>query len=388
VKADLAVKTIEFDKSSVKLKKLGNELHCVLVELKQSKDAKKAIDNELKTLKEKLKKLPNSQTCSDCKQDGLSMACMKSKEEVGKLQASLKAVEEEVIALKRDKEELVKARNELQERMEFYVSQCTEFERNDSQLQDEISSLQNNIKQSAVEQSAKIEDLEKAIEELHGKLAVCIENEEVLVSENGKLREEILHLKLKSSRICCDDEIVQKYKLKCDMVDELLKKHEKIAAQLRRKDWEIDNYQKKLDTTFEAEMMNLSKDGSLDHKEGAATMCSSPLALGDECSPLDLTIRKIELNEPNNNDLPVTFTVPCTSTLISNDSRKISESSSVSQPDNTPCTENLDLSFDSSSTCPSEAATCVSQPASRRKRSMSLGGIPPKKKPYVRIDCE
>ena len=51
VKADLAAKTAELEKSSVKLKKLGNELHCVLDELKQSKDAKKAVDNELKLLK-------------------------------------------------------------------------------------------------------------------------------------------------------------------------------------------------------------------------------------------------------------------------------------------------------------------------------------------------
>merc|ERR1719309_151307 len=330
----------------------------------------------------------SSQLCSECKQDGLSKEDTKTKDEVVKLHASLKSLEAEVTALKRDKEELVKSRNGLQEQMEFYVSQCTEFERNDSQLQDEISTLQNNIKQSAVEQLAKNGILEKAIGELNGKLAECRENEEVLVGENGKLREEVLHLKLKSSRICGDDEIVLKYKLKCDMVDELLKKHEKIAAQLRRKDWEIDNYQKKLDTTFEAEMMNLTKDGALDHKEGAATMCASPLVLGDECYPLDLTIRKIESNELNNNDLPVTFTVPCTSTPISSESRKISESSSVSQQDNTPSTENFDLSFDSSSTCPSEAATCASQPASRRKRSMSMGGIPPKKKPYVRIDCD
>merc|ERR1711915_535197 len=63
VKADLAAKATEFEKSSVKLKKLGNELHCVLDELKQSKDAKRVGDNELKTLKEKLKKLPSSQTC-------------------------------------------------------------------------------------------------------------------------------------------------------------------------------------------------------------------------------------------------------------------------------------------------------------------------------------
>jgi len=332
-------------------------------------------------------KVSSSQLCSECKQDGLSKEDTKTKDEVIKLHASLRSLEAEMNTLRRDKEGLIRARNELQERMEFYVGQCTEFERNDSQLQDEISSLQNNIKQSAVDQLAKIEILEKAIGELNGKLAECRENEEILVGENGKLREEILHLKLKSSRGYDDDEIVLKYKLKCDMVDELLKKHEKIAAQLRRKDWEIDNYQKKLDTTFEAELLNLAKDGALDLKKDAA-VCSSPPALSDNCYPLDLSTRKSDLHEPNNNDLPGTFTVPCTSTPILNESRKISESSSVSQQDNTPSAENLDLSFDSSSTCPSEAATFVSQPATRRKRTMSMGGIPPKKKPYVRIDCD
>merc|ERR1712029_856051 len=121
--------------------------------------------------------------------------------------------------------------------------------------------------------------------------------------------------------------------------------------------------------------MNLSKDGARYMKEDAADISSSPFVLlEDECYPLDLSTRKSD--ELNNNDLPVTFTVPCTSTPISHDSRKLSESSSASRQENTPSTENLDFSFDSSSTCPSEAATFASQPACRRKRSISMGGIP------------
>ena len=51
-----------------------------------------------------------------------------------------------------------------------------------------------------------------------------------------------------------DKDLLTKHKVKCDAVEELLKKQEKVSAQLRRKDWEIANYQKKLDTAFEAGM--------------------------------------------------------------------------------------------------------------------------------------
>ena len=49
-----------------------------------------------------------------------------------------------------------------------------------------------------------------------------------------------------------DKELLQKYAVQCDQMDEMLKKQERLSAQLRRKDWEIENYQRKLDSAFEA----------------------------------------------------------------------------------------------------------------------------------------
>ena len=49
-----------------------------------------------------------------------------------------------------------------------------------------------------------------------------------------------------------DKELLQKYAVQCDQLEDLLKKQERMSAQLRRKDWEIENYQRKLDSAFEA----------------------------------------------------------------------------------------------------------------------------------------
>ena len=49
-----------------------------------------------------------------------------------------------------------------------------------------------------------------------------------------------------------DKELLQKYAVQCDQLEEMVKKQERLSAQLRRKDWEIENYQRKLDSAFEA----------------------------------------------------------------------------------------------------------------------------------------
>ena len=49
-----------------------------------------------------------------------------------------------------------------------------------------------------------------------------------------------------------DKELLQKYAVQCDQLEDLVKKQERMSAQLRRKDWEIENYQRKLDAAFEA----------------------------------------------------------------------------------------------------------------------------------------
>ena len=49
-----------------------------------------------------------------------------------------------------------------------------------------------------------------------------------------------------------DKELLQKYAVQCDQMEDLRQKQERLSAQLRRKDWEIENYQRKLDSAFEA----------------------------------------------------------------------------------------------------------------------------------------
>ena len=49
-----------------------------------------------------------------------------------------------------------------------------------------------------------------------------------------------------------DKELLQKYAVQCDQLEDMMKKQERLSAQLRRKDWEIENYQRKLDSAFEA----------------------------------------------------------------------------------------------------------------------------------------
>merc|ERR1712002_310204 len=93
-----------------------------------------------------------------------------------------------------------------------------------------------------------------------GSVVFYKDQEEVLIDENEKLKNEINALKVHVEMGNLNDDLMIKYNLKCDMVEELLKKHEKIAAQLRRKDWEIDNYQKKLDSAFEAQSLAFSHD--------------------------------------------------------------------------------------------------------------------------------
>ena len=239
LKTELASKNIDLDKSSIKLKKVSTELNTVLGELKQSKDAKVIVENEVKTLKEKVRKLTGPVEVNADK---------------------VKLNEEELSLVRTENMKLKESKKELQERMDFYVSQCSEFERNDSQLQEEISILQSSIKKSTMDHAVQVGNLQSAVCDLKENLIFYKDQEEVLIDENEKLKEEISTLRVRVERENVNDDLINKYNLKCDMVEELLKKHEKIAAQLRRKDWEIDNYQKKLDSAFEAQSLAFPQD--------------------------------------------------------------------------------------------------------------------------------
>ena len=86
LKTEIASKCVEVEKSSVKLKKLSNELNNVLVELKQTEDAKTVVETEVKCLKEKRKKM--------------SSPTVASKANVGKeINETLKLKEDELSAL-------------------------------------------------------------------------------------------------------------------------------------------------------------------------------------------------------------------------------------------------------------------------------------------------
>jgi len=392
LKSEMASKCVEVEKSSIKLKKLSTELNCVLGELKVARDSKIVVENELKYLKEKNKKNTQGEEAS------------KPNESKEVNDALLKLKSEELSVLQAENGALQDAKKELQERLDFYINQCSEFEKNDSQLQEEISLLQLSIKKSTVENSTNIEELQDSVQMLENNMVFYKDQEEVLVDENEKLKKEVASQRTLLQRDLNNEDLLTKYNLKCDMVEELLKKHEKIAAQLRRKDWEIDNYQKKLDSAFEAELLSLPHvNQSLAPVSG---VMDCPVEEGDlrspDCIALDLTNKDKAANEEdnNNNDVKVEDEVvsgPSGVVGSTNCKRKFSECSSASQSldDSNPISlhDNLDASFDSTSTstCPSEAANLALNPLAGngfggRMRSTSLGGPTPRKIPFVRLE--
>jgi len=375
LRAELSSKNTEMEKSSIKLKKVSTELNTVLGELKQIKDAKNTVENDVKVLREKLKKLS-----------------VPVEENV----KHTKMIEEELTSLKSEYSKLNNSKQELQERMDFYVGQCSEFEKNDCQLQDEITLLQSSIKKSTMDHAAEVEKFRISLRNMEDSVVFYKDQEEVLIDENEKLKSEINALKVHVEVGNINEDLMIKYNLKCDMIEELLKKHEKIAAQLRRKDWEIENYQKKLDSAFEAESLAFSRDiqnAALpgDILPAAPVEVRSPVAL-------DLSIKEnASPREVNNNEVKEEDVVVAgpSGVNVSSNKRKFSECSSASQSldDSNPASQhdNLDASFESTSTCPSEAAILASNHVAGqvmvRKRTKSLSApLPPKKIPYVSLE--
>ena len=146
--------------------------------------------------------------------------------------------------MKSENDSSKEAKKELGERLEFYINQCSVFEKNDAQLQEEIALLQSSIKDSTIENSSEVDSLRDTVLSLENSVVFYKDQEGVLVEDNEKLKAELANLKSQPV-VNVNEDFLTKYNLKCDMVEELIKKHEKIAAQLRRKDWEIEKYQKK-----------------------------------------------------------------------------------------------------------------------------------------------
>ena len=233
IKSELTSKTIEVEKSSMKLKKLGQQLSTSATEIKALTDLKTNHEAELRDLRDKVKSNRLSPHRSEA--------------------AKLKAKETELSDMVTKLTSCESAKNELQERLDFYIQQCSEFEKNDGRHQEEIIVLQNSIKSTTMEHSSLIDKYKESIQTLENAIVTYKGQVENLVEQNDNLKRDVQETRvgLNSSE---DKELMLKYKVKCDAVEELQKKQEKVAAQLRRKDWEIANYQKKLDTAFEAGM--------------------------------------------------------------------------------------------------------------------------------------
>jgi len=125
LRTELTTKSTELDDSKEKLKKLSSELSSVLTELKKAQEGKLSSEQENPN---KGKYIEN--------------------DNVKKLQMKLKHKSDEKNLLLIDIKSLKEGNEGLNERVEFYIGQCSEFEVTIKNLNDEISGLQLSIKES------------------------------------------------------------------------------------------------------------------------------------------------------------------------------------------------------------------------------------------------
>ena len=115
IKSELTSKTIEVEKANIKLKKLGQQLSTSATEFKSLTELKISQEKEIKELREKVKISSN--------QDAADNLEKKAKDvEISNLSEKLRNCED--------------GKSELQERLDFYIQQCSVFEKNDSRHQD------------------------------------------------------------------------------------------------------------------------------------------------------------------------------------------------------------------------------------------------------------
>ena len=222
MKKELSKKTNELENSQKKIMKLSSELSSTLAELRSSKDGQNKAEKSVLKLQDKIDDLE------------------------AKLKLKNNSYEAQAIEL----EAASKSLENMGERVEFYVGQCTEFEVRDTKYQKEVEILQKAVEKSIGQQTA----LEKELESVQEEVIFYRDQEEVLVDEIEKLKSR--NFALNSSRVSSsgEEDLAEKYRLQCGLVEELLRKQEKMVAQDRRKDWEMENYRQRLDAAFEAEV--------------------------------------------------------------------------------------------------------------------------------------
>ena len=225
IKSDLTSKTIELEKTNIRMKKLQQQLNASAAEVKTLHESKNCLELENKNLRDKIKSFKGQDVRG---------------QETREAESKLKVKEEEVKSLSLKMKNFEDSKKELEERLEFYLQQCSVFEKNDMRHQQEILILQGSIKTTTLEYSGKVEKCEESIKSLE------------TANLFYKQQVEVLSGLVQNSSQLDDKELVQKYAVQCDQLDEMTKKQERLNAQLRRKDWEIENYQRKLDSAFEA----------------------------------------------------------------------------------------------------------------------------------------
>jgi len=234
------------------------------------------------------------------------------------------------------------------------------------------------IKESNNNYGIQLETLLESKKILEDKLMFMMNQKDLLFEENETVKAELESVK---TQVATELDAVNKYNLQCGVVEELLKKHEKLSAQLRRKDWEIENYQRKLDSAFEAEMMIgqcLPPQDALGMDEVVTDPEDEALDLSNKNSTDCFIIVKVEEDEVGGEshkrryrecsvDVPTpgeshkrrysecSVDVP---TPGESHKRRYSECS-VDVPTPASGHGNLDTSCDSNSTCPSSEASKV-----------------------------
>ena len=222
MKKELSKKTSELNSSQKKIKKLSSELSSILVELRNSKDA----------------------------QNKAEKSALKLQDKIDDLEAKLKLKNNEYEAQAIELEAASKSLENMGERIEFYVGQCSEFEVKDNKYQKEVELLQKAVEKSTEQQFA----LEKELESVREEIIFYRDQEEVLVDEIEKLKSKNLASNNLPVSWSGEEDLAEKYRQQCGLVEELLRKQEKMVAQDRRKDWEMENYRQRLDAAFEAEV--------------------------------------------------------------------------------------------------------------------------------------
>ena len=269
LKKELLSKVEDNESHEMNIKKLSAELSAVVTELRDStKDCSKAekvaasLNEESKDLKSKLKKKTEKYTA-----------------QYVELQAARTTTES------------------LKERFEFYVGQCTEFELNEVKQKQEIHMLQQSIKETTWEQEATLKEQKSRVQELGTKV---YELEAELQARHDQV--EILIAEIEKPNNVSNE--------KNALVEELLLTQRGLMAQLRRKDWEIENYQRKLDITFAEESRYQT------HNLLSQTPSTSQIA-GQQALDLRLPSKKVEVDCEGGDEMGNYHTTRYKRTLLS-----------------------------------------------------------------------